>query len=227
MKVDNFLIKISEHDLQQAEIKDIQQLKKDSDELEDVEKLVYQFNKILIKPIKTNTNKTELYLQDINLLDKKKLNSLISKQQRLLNLINLKQLINVNLIGLAHYLAELKVTFLTRDGIKAEKIIKTFVNKQNWNLVDLEVEIKMFSNFVKDFHKEHDKFVELLSNTLKEQDFLKLKINKQNNIIKKLTETSIIQKNLIYQIKQVFIDLMAQMLKDDSVEDYIDVRSLF
>ena len=73
MKVNDFLIKISETSIKSEDIKDIRQLKKDSDELEDIEKLVYKFNKLLIKPIKSNTNKDFSYLQDINLVDKKKL----------------------------------------------------------------------------------------------------------------------------------------------------------
>ncbi len=227
MKVNDFLIKISETSIKSEDIKDIRQLKKDSDELEDIEKLVYKFNKLLIKPIKSNTNKDFSYLQDINLVDKKKINSQIKKLNKLLDLVNEKQLINVNLIGLAHYLAELKVTFLTKDGRKAAEIIKRFVDKKDWNLVDMSVEVKMFSNFVKDFQKEHDKFVDILNDCLGEKYFLRLKIDKQNIIVKELNKTTILQKNLLYQIKAVFADLMNKMLMDDSIGDYIDVRSLF
>lgn len=226
-QIDDFLIKISETNIKLDEIKDIQQLKKDSDELEDIEKLVCRFSKLLIKPIKTNTNKDFNFLQDINLVDKKKINLSLKKLNKLLDLINQKQLINVNLIGLAYYLAELKVTFLTKDGQKAAKIIKTFVNKKHWNLVDLNVEIKMFSNFANDFQKEHEKFVDISNNSLNEKEFLKLKINDHYKLIKKLNEISILQKNLLYQIKLVFINLMSQMLKDDSIGGYVDVRSLF
>lgn len=225
--INDFLIKISGHNIKQEEVKDIQQLKKDSDQLEDIEKLITQFNKLMFRPIKNNTNKDQLCLQKINLVDRKKINCSIKRLDKLLGLINEKQLVNVNLIGLAHYLAELKVTFLTKDREKAEKIIKTFVNRRNWNLIDLSIEIKMLSNFIKDFHKEHDKFTDLLFDSLNEKDFLRLKIKEQNNIIKKLNETAILQKNLFYQIKIVFIDLMNKLLKDDSIGDYIDVRSMF
>ncbi len=227
MKVDDFLIKISESNLNLEDVKDIQQLKKDTDELEDIEKLVHRFNKLLMKPIKSNTNPDSSYLQNINKIDKRKINLQIGKLNKLLDMINQKQLINVNLIGLAHYLAELKVTFLTKDGEKAAKIIKTFVNKRNWNLVDISVEIKMFSNFVKDFHKEHDKFIDILFDSMNEADFLKLKVDEQNNIVKELNKTAILQKNLLFRIKAIFADLMNQMLKDDSIGDYVDVRSLF
>tara|TARA_Y100000034_G_scaffold87663_1_gene105132 strand:+ start:8005 stop:8685 length:681 start_codon:yes stop_codon:yes gene_type:complete len=225
--INDFLIKISEADVKLDEVKDIQQLKKDSDELEDTEKLVNKFYKLMIKQIKKDTNKDYNFLQEINSIDKKKINSSITKLNKLLILINQKQLINVNLIGLAHYLAELKVTFLTKDGQKAAEIIKRFVDKKSWNLVDLGVEVKMFSNFVKDFQNEHEKFADVLNDSLNEEDFLNLKIDKQNKILKLLNETSIIQKNLIFQIKAVFINLMNQMLKDDSIGEYVDVRSLF
>jgi len=66
-----------------------------------------------------------------------------------------------------------------------------------------------------------------LFDSMNEADFLKLKVDEQNNIVKELNKTAILQKNLLFRIKAIFADLMNQMLKDDSIGDYVDVRSLF
>lgn len=127
--------------------------------------------------------------------------------------VNMKQLINSNLEGLACYLARLKVIQLTKDAVAAKKILEKFVKQNDLNLGYVAEEIADFSLKLEELEKSYLKFIDTI-NSISTGLENKMMLNHSGVLmIQDMKNLAVKQKEMLWNIETTFFETCKELKK--------------
>lgn len=192
---------------------ELKELKKEINGLADINKILFKFKDAWLKPIKENTNKQFLFLQKLDQETKKEINALLSSHQKIFDQLKYAQFINEKLSSLAHYLIELKLSFLNRDEKKSKVLINKFINDDFLKLKNLVDEASQFGFNLKNLRQVYGKVNKILLQSIPLKHSLIFMDSSHKSHLNSLFLASRKQKKLLGILGKEFISLVREMKK--------------
>ncbi|MBU1974377.1 MAG: hypothetical protein KKH52_03215 [Nanoarchaeota archaeon] len=182
-------------------------LKKEVEDLPNIEDSVDNLRKRWIKPIKKNTNLHLPSLQKLNEEERNKINHKLTVFQERLKQVKDGQLINEKLRSYACYLVELKLTTLNGDQYKSKRITNHLLYDEFHNFQQTIKEVKHLGKKVRNLSNYYEHLLESLQQHLPLEENLQLSEQPHRLQINNLLNISLKQRKLTKELGQQFVSL--------------------
>lgn len=192
---------------------EIKELKKEIDGLTRVDKSLNGFKESWLKKIQSNTNKEQLFLQELDEGDKKEINGYLEAYQKIFNQLSYAKFTQEKLSSLAQCLIELKLTSLNGDRNKPKMLVNKFIKDDFLGLKQLVDELNQFDFNLKNLNLIYEKTNQLLLQKMPLEYSVALLDGAHKNHLNSLFLTSQKQKKLLKGLGKEFISLAKDMKK--------------
>lgn len=190
-------------------------------EVESVQTILKDLKKNSIKRIQSNTNKNLPFLTNLEEGNKLKINNEIKHIEELSKQILYKDSTTEYLKSLAEYLASLKVNLIQLDEYQISRLLKKFLQDENINLKQLTMEVKEFEYLIYNLKEKYYSISSHIGKVVGLKEAIAIEEYGHNDHIKRLIEVADLQKQLLFNIGQMFINITKELLKKEVKIDFI------
>jgi len=189
---------------------DLRELKKEVQELINLEETTKKFRESWLKPLKTNTNIHLPFLQKLSPQIKEQLNRQLLDLKGTLDYVQNSQIVNQKLAHHAHHLIELKLTTFNGDQEKSKAITHTLLHDKLYNLKETIMQIQSLEEQLQQLQKGYETVNSFLEKNLPLEESLSFSEMPHKYHLSELLSTMQKQKRLVKDIGQHFVFLTAQ-----------------
>ncbi len=191
----------------------LREIKKEVDNLANVEKNLRKFQDNWIKPLRTNTNSHLPFVKELDHETRKMINRKMALFQEELAEIKASQAINEKLGYYARYLIELKLTTLQDDYSKSKMITNRMLNDDVLNLSQTIEDVKSFDEKVQKLVTHYNEVNELLQKSLSLEEVVFFMDLPHKMYLQNLLKIAQKQKTLVRDLGKNFISLAKETRK--------------
>lgn len=192
---------------------ELKELKKEINNLDNADKTLSKFKNSWIKQIKGNTNKHFPFLQELDSGLKKEINDSMLSYQKVLEQLKYASFTKEKLSSLAHYLIELKLTFLNKDKKKSKVILDKFIRDDFLRLKVMIDEVNQFEFNLKNLKQVYNQINKTLLPKLPLEHSLAFMDSPHKNHLNSLFLVCGKQKKLLKVLGKEFISLARETKK--------------
>lgn len=186
---------------------DLQEVKKEVRELQNVEQAVAQFQEHWIKPIRTNGNYRYSFLEKLDAKEEKVLKQKLAQAQTLCKDIKSSQVIHEKLSQYSRYLVELKLSSFRGDAQKSKILTNQLLNDEYLSLSNTITEIKNNEQKVQTLEKQYHEINTLLDKHLSLEEALFFMELPHHHYLQNLLKITEKQKVIIRNLGHQFISI--------------------
>lgn len=183
---------------------ELKELKREVEELPNIEKNFTAFLENWFKPLKRNTFH---FLKNLDQETKKELNKKLIILNKNFDRIKSGQVINEKLRSHARQLIELKLTTFNDNRKKSKIITNRLLNDDYLNIREIIMDINEFGERVKWLRSEYNKINELLQQNLSLEDSLLFADLPHNKYLSELVKTADRHKEIVKHLGKHFVSL--------------------
>ena len=141
---------------------DLKEIKKDVEQLHNIEENLKNFQDNWIKPMKKNSNQHLPFIKKLDDNSKSQIHDKVLQLKNTFEEIKSSQMINEKLKHYSRYLIEMKLSTFNDNQEKSKVITHQFLNDDFMNLKGTLTQIKAFENNVNYLHQQYHEVNELL-----------------------------------------------------------------